>query len=235
VVFEQVAILPYWLTHLAGCRQLRKLQIHLRGWRRYAADHPASVAAAVLQLAPGLVSLRFTGWREGGRVVWKAQPALLPAPAPVAAAAAAVVAGAGAGPGAAAEAPHVPRQWRPQGALLALTGLQELQADPNAVLVLRTAADWQGLALLGALTILEVGLLAGGGGEAWHIFSGKPPTAPPAAHEAHICLHAVLEVGLLACLLQRGCACMGVVLNYDAACLHPLAPWFSCLCGHMDP
>jgi hypothetical protein len=201
VVFDRVGILPYWLTHLAGCPQLRKLQVHLWGRRRYAASHPALVAAAVLQHVPGLRSLQLPGWEESGAVVWTAQPPLLTAPAAAGPGAAAVelapAATGAAAAAAAAAAAQAPLAWRPQGALLGLSGLRNLRADPAAPLVLTTAADWEGLAQMQCLTLLEVRICtvlgvrlhSAGGMFAWgHSAGGESD-----------CLHSVPQARFPAC------------------------------------
>jgi hypothetical protein len=141
-----VPLLPYWLTHLAGCPQLQELHIGTSGHKKYAQSHPALVTTAAVQHVPSLVSLCLTEtwYCQPEDVVWTAHPPLLPAPA-----------GAGA-----------PLLWQPQGALRGLTALQQLQANPCAPLVLSTAGDWEALACLSCLSLLEVsGLGVWGAGD----------------------------------------------------------------------
>jgi hypothetical protein len=132
---DRVSVPGYWLSHLGGCPHLQQLRLVTKPHDGFLPLPLAHVAAAAAQHTPGLTSLWF--YNHDGDFRWWFGDEYI---------------GESAKPGPAGEV----AVRRPQGALLALTGLASLQADPAAPLVVSSAADWEGLAQLKRLTDLEV-------------------------------------------------------------------------------
>jgi hypothetical protein len=115
-----------WVTHLAGCPHLQQLGL-VYNKREHASAHPAAV---VCLLAQNNRSLRVLWLDEAGNhPTWDAAVAGLP------------------------DATNAGVEWHPDAALASLTGLELLVAD--RYLDITTAADWQHMAQLFALTRLS--------------------------------------------------------------------------------
>jgi hypothetical protein len=122
-----------WIAHLPGCPQLQHLELASDNNNQHGSTHPSVVVGLLAQHNKQLRRLDAFGGSSSG-AGWEAPVEGLP------------------------DAPFA-LDWRPSAALAALKDLSHLVAGEDLGLSLRTAADWQHLAQLPALTELECAMV----------------------------------------------------------------------------